>query len=117
MLEAEGGGGVLEPGGAAAFVAVLRPPPRFFIFGAGDDARPLASLAAQAGFEVTVVDHRPASLTPERFPPPLRIVLRRPGDGLAGVPLTPSRRNFAGGPTHTPPPRRDLLRTPPGQPP
>jgi len=63
-------------------------------------APPLASLAAQSGFEVTLVDHRPAYLTPERFPPPLRIVLRRPGDGLAGIPLTLSRRNFAVVQTH-----------------
>ena len=75
MLEGDGSAGMLELGGDTAFVDVLRPPPRLFIFGAGDDARPLASLAAQAGFEVTVVDHRPAYLTPERFPPPLRIVL------------------------------------------
>jgi len=33
------------------------------------------------GSTVTVVDHRPAYLTPERFPPPLRIVLRGPEMG------------------------------------
>jgi xanthine/CO dehydrogenase XdhC/CoxF family maturation factor len=30
------------------------------VFGTGDDARPFSQLAVQAGFEVTVVDHRPA---------------------------------------------------------
>jgi xanthine dehydrogenase accessory factor len=100
ILEGDGGAVTLESGEHAAFVDVLRPPPRLFIFGAGDDARPLASLAATAGFEVTVVDHRPAYLTPERFPPPLRLALRRPSDGVAGLPLSISRRNFAVVQTH-----------------
>ena len=116
LLEGDGGGGMLEVGGDTAFVDVLRPPPRLFIFGAGDDALPLASLAAQSGFEVTLVDHRPAYLTPERFPPPLRIVLRRPGDGLAGIPLTLSRRNFAVVQTHALAHDRDWLRALAGQP-
>jgi xanthine dehydrogenase accessory factor len=100
LLEGDGGGEMVELGGQSAFVDVLRPPPRLFIFGAGDDARPLAALAAQAGFEVMVVDHRPAYLTPERFPPPLRLALRRPSDGAANLPLTLSRRNFAVVQTH-----------------
>ena len=110
LLEGDGGGQVLERGGESAFVDVLRPPPRLFIFGAGDDARPLAALALQAGFEVTVVDHRPAYLTAERFPPPLRLVLRRPSDGLAGIPLGISRRNFAVVQTHALAHDRDWLR-------
>lgn len=93
-----------------AFIDVLRPPPRLFVFGAGDDARPLAALAVQSGFEVTVVDHRPAYLTPERFPPPLRLALRRPSDGVAGLPLTISRRNFAVVQTHALAHDRDWLR-------
>ena len=63
-----------------------------------------------------MVDHRPAYLTPERFPPPLRIVLRRPGDGLAGIPLTLSRRNFAVVQTHALAHDRDWLRALAGQP-
>jgi len=110
LLEGDGGGQVLERGGESAFVDVLRPPPRLFIFGAGDDSRPLAALALQAGFEVTVVDHRPAYVTPERFPPPLKLVLRRPSDGLAGIPLGISRRNFAVVQTHALAHDRDWLR-------
>jgi xanthine/CO dehydrogenase XdhC/CoxF family maturation factor len=116
LLEGDGGGQMLELGGDAAFVDVLRPPPRLFIFGAGDDARPLGSLATQAGFEVTVVDHRPAYLTPERFPPPLRLALRRPGDGLSGIPFSISRRNFAVVQTHALAHDRDWLRALAGQP-
>ena len=67
LLEGDGGSALLEISDHAAFVDVLRPPPRLLIFGAGDDARPLAAIAADAGFEVTVVDHRPAYLNAERF--------------------------------------------------
>jgi xanthine dehydrogenase accessory factor len=116
LLEGEGNGEMVELGGDAAFVDVLRPPPRLFIFGAGDDTLPLASLAAQAGFEVTVVDHRPAYLTAERFPPPLRLVRRRPSEGLAGLPLNFSRRNFAVVQTHALTHDRDWLRALAAQP-
>ncbi len=64
------------------------PPPRLVLCGAGDDAIPLAALASQIGFRVTVVDHRPAHLSPERFPDAQRID-RRPADGLEGLPLGP----------------------------
>jgi xanthine dehydrogenase accessory factor len=110
ILEGDGGAVTLESGEHGAFVDVLRPPPRLLVFGAGDDARPLASLAATAGFEVTIVDHRPAYLTPDRFPPPLRLALRRPSDGVAGLPLNISRRNFAVVQTHALVHDRDWMR-------
>ena len=115
LLEGDGGADVVEAG-HAAFVDVLRPPPRLLIFGAGDDARPLAALAAAAGFEITVIDHRPAYLTAERFPPPLRLALRRPSDGVAGLPLGISRKNFAVVQTHALAHDRDWLRSLAGQP-
>ena len=40
---------------------------RVFIFGAGPDAEPMTEVLAQAGFAVTLVDHRPARLHPEYF--------------------------------------------------
>lgn len=54
--------------GRETFFDVLRPPPRLLILSAGDDARPLAALAASVGFHVIVADRRPALLTAERFP-------------------------------------------------
>ena len=78
---------VEEVNGQAFFVDVLHPPPQLFVFGAGDDARPLSALAAQAGFDVTVVDHRPAYLTEERFPKPVHLILRRASEGVAGLRL------------------------------
>lgn len=58
----------LEADGAEVLVQRLEPPPVFLIFGAGDDAQPVARLAAACGYRVVVVDHRPAWATPERFP-------------------------------------------------
>ena len=60
------------------FIETLVPPPRLIICGAQDSAVPLARLAADAGFRVTVADHRGAFLSPERFPPGVRLVQARP---------------------------------------
>jgi xanthine/CO dehydrogenase XdhC/CoxF family maturation factor len=73
---------VEDRGESAVFVEALQPPPVLCIFGAGDDARPLSSLAQEAGFDVTVIDHRRGYLTPERFPTPARLVLRRSNEGV-----------------------------------
>jgi xanthine/CO dehydrogenase XdhC/CoxF family maturation factor len=59
---------VEEIDGRSTFIESLMPPPQLVVFGAGDDARPLAQLAADAGFRVVVTDQRPAYLTVERFP-------------------------------------------------
>ena len=48
--------------------AVETPPPALVIFGAGHDAAPLSHEAGTLGFDVTVVDGRPAYLTADRFP-------------------------------------------------
>ena len=74
---------------SGVFTEVHMPPPRLVICGAGDDAMPLAAHASQIGYRVTVVDHRPAYLSRERFPHAERID-RRPDDGLEGLPLGPS---------------------------
>ncbi|GIO29794.1 MULTISPECIES: XdhC family protein [Paenibacillus] len=50
------------------FVHIYSPKPRLIIFGAGRDARPLASFAAAAGFSVTVADWRPAFCDRSFFP-------------------------------------------------
>jgi len=74
-----GGRGIAESrlvhdGRAELFADVLQPPPRLLVVSAGDDARHLAALAASVGFRVVVADRRPGLLTPERFPPPVRLV-------------------------------------------
>ena len=59
---------VLELGDHSVFIESLIPPPQLVIFGAGDDARPLARFAADIGFRVVLADKRPAYLTTARFP-------------------------------------------------
>lgn len=69
--------GIAAIGSRQVFVEMLRPPPRLVVFGAGDDARPLVTLATTVGFRVTVVDRRPALLAPERFSSGTRLVTAR----------------------------------------
>ena len=54
--------------GVRAFVEVLDPPLRLVVCGAGHDAIPLVRAASVLGWNVTVVDDRPAFLTHARFP-------------------------------------------------
>ncbi|MCK6206826.1 XdhC/CoxI family protein [Bacillus infantis] len=57
-----------EGGPDLFFVHPIFPVPRLYVFGAGEDARPLVSLAARTGFKVLIVDWRPALCSPEHFP-------------------------------------------------
>lgn len=76
-------------GAGRVFTEVYTPPPHLIICGAGDDSIPLVGYAAAAGFRVTVVDHRPAYLTPERFPAAARLLRLRPEEDLSALPLGP----------------------------
>jgi len=76
---------VIDADAKRVFTEILEPPPKLVVCGAGDDARPLAALAAQAGFRVTVVDHRPAYLTAERFGTGVRLHAARPEEGLGAL--------------------------------
>ncbi|MBD9362867.1 XdhC family protein [Methylomonas fluvii] len=51
-----------------AFYDPVQPPWQLLIFGAGADAIPLVNYAKSLGWHVTLVDHRPAHIKPERFP-------------------------------------------------
>jgi xanthine dehydrogenase accessory factor len=90
--------GVRQAGGGAVFVEPFEPPPHLLVCGAGDDAIPLVGYAADAGFRVTVADHRPALLLPERFPQAARLVLARPEESQASLP--PGKRTLAVVKTH-----------------
>jgi len=52
----------------AVFIEVFNPPLRCFIVGAVHIAQPLARMAAECGYRVTVVDPRTAFATDARFP-------------------------------------------------
>jgi len=58
----------LAEGTARVYAEAIDPPPRLIIFGAGFDAMPLAQLASQMGFRVTVVDPRESYVSKQRFP-------------------------------------------------
>ncbi len=57
-----------------SFTERLTPPQRLFVFGAGDDARPLVQMAALLGWTVLVLDSRPQWARPQRFPEAHRVI-------------------------------------------
>lgn len=64
----------------SVFIELIKPAPILHIYGAGNDARPLAELAARLGWRVTVVDGRPNLVTAERFPAAEHVKLSRLDD-------------------------------------
>ncbi len=58
----------VEEPGRNLFIEYLAPPPAVWIFGAGDDAMPLAELANSLDWHVTVADGRSHLARAERFP-------------------------------------------------
>lgn len=99
---------------AGVFLNTIDPPPSLFVFGGGDDARPLVRLAKELGWRITVADPRPAFATVSRFPtadaivtgPAAELVARAapPPDALAVV----MTHHYV----HDLPLLRDLLRRP-----
>jgi xanthine dehydrogenase accessory factor len=85
VLDAQAPGPKPHGPGPVVFSDVLIAPPKLIVCGAGDDAMPLVAYAADAGFAVTVVDHRPAYLTAGRFPAARRLVEGRPDAGVAAL--------------------------------
>ena len=72
--------------GAPCFVERLEAAQRLVIFGAGEDARPLARLAYEMGWLPVVADTRAARATAERFPGAECLVASHAAD----VPVLPS---------------------------
>jgi xanthine/CO dehydrogenase XdhC/CoxF family maturation factor len=81
-------------GGREVFVEVLGPPPQLVVCGAGTDSIPLVAYAADAGFRVTVLDHREGLLLPKLFPQAIRLAVARPGEPETIV-MPPSARTLA----------------------
>src|SRR5205823_14712293 len=86
-LRAERSRTVEVGGGVRAFFEALVPPIRLLVCGAGHDAIPMVTQAAELGWRVEVVDDREAFLKPHRFPGAARMVKAEPIDaaGAAGV--------------------------------
>lgn len=62
------------------FLEHVAPPTALVIFGAGDDAQPLARLARELGWHVTIADPRAAFATAARFPTADTIVVAPAAD-------------------------------------
>ncbi len=90
--------GVQTIGGRQVFVEVLPPPLHLIVCGAGDDARPLVAYAADAGFRVTLVDHRQGLMEPAWFPKAAQRILGRPEEPID---LPPAGRSLAVVKTHS----------------
>lgn len=86
-----------EPG-AGIFRETIAAPPALIICGAGDDAQPLARMALETGWHVTVADTRAAYATPERFAGVDQILAAPVGEIAAG--LRPDARTFVVVMTH-----------------
>ncbi len=56
------------------FCERIAPPPALWIFGAGDDVKPLVEFARELGWHVTVADGRSHLARPERFPHARQVV-------------------------------------------
>jgi xanthine/CO dehydrogenase XdhC/CoxF family maturation factor len=65
----------IDADNAQFFVAPISLPPRLLVLGAGADAQPVVEMAALLGWQVTIVDHRPAYAEASRFPRARRVVL------------------------------------------
>jgi len=61
-------------GAVEVFLEALEPPVSLVIFGAGDDAVPVAATAGTLGWDVTVADLRAGMATKERFPSARRVL-------------------------------------------
>ncbi len=70
----------LSGGRAEVFIEAIQPVIPLLLFGAGHDAIPVARLAKELGWNVTVVDSRPAFASAERFPEADRVILSNPED-------------------------------------
>ena len=63
----------------------IPPSTQLVIVGAGNDAQPLAEMAFLLGWDIVVVDGRPAYATKHRFPKASKISLIKPAEMLSAV--------------------------------
>lgn len=74
-----GGSGIKNyPDGLTGFLEFLAPAVSILIFGAGNDAIPLAKIADIMGWETTVIDARASYLIRSRFPSAKQLIVAKP---------------------------------------
>ena len=66
--------------GREVFIETVAPSPRLIVFGAVHVAQPLAKMAKELGFVVTISDARPAFITRDRFPEADEILVGWPNE-------------------------------------
>ncbi len=76
-------------GSVEVMIEAMGGPPRLYLFGAGHVGQPLARYAADAGFNVTVVDDRPDYATRERFPAAAEVLVEEFIDAAISIPRRP----------------------------
>ncbi|MDN3015238.1 XdhC family protein [Paenibacillus sp. BSR1-1] len=86
-VEIQGKSGVTD--GLPIYQETYQPKPRLIVFGAGPDARPLVSLAAETGFSVTICDWRNEFCQKKYFPGADRLLLGFPSELLKEISFTP----------------------------
>jgi xanthine dehydrogenase accessory factor len=74
--------GNVEDAEGETFFERMTAPQRLYVLGAGDDAKPLVSMAVLLGWSVTVADGRAQLAKAERFPEAERVIA---SNGLAGL--------------------------------
>lgn len=74
----------IDGGRAGLLAALVLPPPRLLVLGAGPDAAPVLRFARELGWRVTMQDHRPAYLAGGQFDAADRVFCE-PADRLAGT--------------------------------
>jgi xanthine dehydrogenase accessory factor len=81
---------VLELPDRQLFIEVFPVRPRLVIVGGVPVAQALARLARELGYEVIVIDGRPAFATPERFPAVDRLIVGWPDEVVGQISLGPA---------------------------
>jgi xanthine dehydrogenase accessory factor len=76
-----------ELDGNQAFVEPILPPLQLFVFGAGDEIKPLLSMAKTLGHIAIVLDHRPAFARAARFPQADQVISGHPSQVIPHLPL------------------------------
>ena len=71
---------VKKYGATYALIEHVPPAVSLLIFGAGNDAIPLAQMAAVLGWQIIIVDGRPAYVTAVRFPQAQHILVAKPSE-------------------------------------
>ena len=69
---------------ATVLFALIKPRPRLLVLGAGLDAEPVTRLAAELGWHITVIDHRPAYIEKGSFDDADKVICC-PADEMADV--------------------------------